>query len=218
MNRIVIGILLLCSGTVFADAVSFKLYEVPLSTKENSQIDSLLQSTAVDPGQVIGWGKDLVTLGQSIYDLVQKGKPTITTSNDKAICILPRIPNTTTYVEVMDLEEASDPIKRKFIMSVKNGFNSEVIRMEFMLIYQVAKYDGKGKYIINAILLPKVSVGYGFDFSSDMRVIGASNKGTKADPVTSLILDLHYKFGSFLKGVERNDAITLTGKGEVTIN
>lgn len=196
-----------------SDTYTIETFEVPLTRKQRETFKTM--NAPVDPGTVIAWGKDIVALGEAVYNLVIKGKPTITTSMTP-ISVVPRDPMTRNYVEPMELEEASDPIKRRFFVSAKNGFGVEVVRVEFLLLFQVAKYQGRGKYILNAIILPKVHVGYGFDFSSEMRLVGIANKGRANDPIVSVVLNMHYKIGS-LNGFEENAPITLTGNGDVTL-
>lgn len=196
-----------------ATTYTIETFEVPLTRKDHHTFRTM--ETPVDPGTVIAWGKDIVALGDAIYNLVIKGKPTITTAATP-ISVVPRDPQTRNYVEPMELEEASDPIKRRFFMSAKNGRGKEVVKVEFLLLFQVAKYQDRGKYILNAIILPKIHVGYGFDFSSQMRLVGIANKGRAQDPIVSVILNMHYKIGS-LNGFEDNAPITLTGNGDVTL-
>lgn len=218
MNLVFTVFLLLTSGFAFsspASDITITLREVPITQKSH---DSIQEIHNPDPGTVIAWGQQLVALGESLYTLVQKGRPSITIERATPVSVLPREASTRNYVEVMDLEDATDPIKRRFIMSAKNAYGIEVVKVQFLLAYQVARYNGKGRYIINAAIFPTVTLGYGFDFSSDMRLVGVSNKGKKDDPLTVAVLNLHYRFGSFLKFKEANDAITIRGDGTVTLN
>lgn len=215
MKYLILAVFFLVNANlVSASEYTFHSFEVPV-TKEEKHLATM--PVPVDPGQVIAWGKDIVALGEAIYDLVIKGKPTSQTEYTP-INVVPRDPVTRNYVEPMELEEASDPIKRKFVLSAKNKRNQEVVRVEYLLMFQVAKYNGKGKYILNAVILPRVRVGYGFDFSSQMRLVGIANKGKASDPVVSIILDMHYRIGSLFTAQDSHNAITLNGLGNVDLN
>lgn len=204
------------SHSASASDISISIREVPLSEKSLDDIPSLEFSP--DPGTVIAWGQQLVALGESLYTLVQKGKPTINIGSYTAVSVLPREPDTRNYVELMDLEDATDPIRKKYVMSAKNGFGMEVVKVEFLLVFQVARYNGKGRYIINAMVFPQVTLGYGFDFEADMKLVGISNKGKKEDPLTAIILNLNYKFGSFLKYENAQNSLSISGDGSVVLN
>lgn len=212
-------LLLLLSSLTFSHSasasdltISFK--EIPLSQKSLDEAPEFNP----DPGTVIAWGQQLVALGESIYTLVQKGKPSINIASYSAVSVLPREEGTRNYVELMDLEDATDPIRKKYVMSAKNLYGMEVVKVEFLLVFQVARYNGKGRYIINAMVFPQVTLGYGFDFEADMKLTGVSNKGKKDDPLTAIILNLHYKFGSFLKEQESQNSLAISGDGKVVLN
>ena len=206
------------SNLVSASEFTFTTVQVPITAKQSEMLDSIVPPVGgtVDPGQVINWGRDLVALGEAIYTLVSKGKPVVQTQYTP-ISVVPRDPITRNYVEPMELEEATAPIKKRFITSAKNGFNQEVVRVEYLLMFQVAKYNGKGKYILNAVILPNVKVGYGFDFSSQMKLIGVSNRGKAADPVVQIALDMHYTIGSIVTGINQHMGISINGNGEIIL-
>lgn len=215
MKYCVLTLFLVLSSNVFASEYTFETTELPITEKQSRMLDSVAPST-VDPGQVISWGRDIVALGEAIYELVRKGKPTSQTEY-APISVVPRDPITRNYVEPMELEDASDPIKRRFVVSAKNGFGSEVVRVEYLLLFQIAKYNGKGKFILNAVMIPSVNVGYGFDFTSKMKVAAIANKGKASDPLVSMTLDIHNTIGSMVSSVEGHTVVTLTGNGTVTL-
>lgn len=218
--KLVLGFVLLINSVAAFSATkhpefTFVTKEIAVTEADSQKMQSLMLNP-IDPGTIISIAQGLVALGESVYNLVIKGKPTITT-NMSPINVVPK-DAARTYVDPMDLEDASEPIKRKFMMTAKNKLNQEVIKFEYMLIYQVATYEGKGKYILNAIILPQVKLGYGFDFTSTMKLIGVSNKGKKNDPIVRVILNVNYQIGSLMNRIERNDAITLDGTGLVKLN
>lgn len=214
--KLVLGIMLLVNSFVVnAQEYSFSTREVPLSKHESLKLIQGHQMNPVDPTTVIAIIQGLVALGEPIYNLVLKGKPTITT-NLNPINVVPR-DGARNYVEPMDLEEASDTIKRKYVMTAKNKLGKEVVRFEYVLLFQTATYNGKGKYILNAIILPQVKVGYGFEFNSQMRLVGVSNAGKRDNPIVRAILNINYQVGSLTSRVEKNDALVIDGLGGVRL-
>ena len=219
--KLVLGMIFLVNS-VFAYSAeggksefTFSTREIPLTLQDTRKLHAVSQINAVDPASIIAIIQGLVALGEPLYNLIVKGKPTITT-NMNPINVVPR-DGARNYVEPMDLEDASDMIKRKYVMTAKNKLGSEVVRFEYVLLYQTASYEGKGKYILNAIILPQVKVGYGFEFNSQMRLVGISNAGKKDNPIVRAILNINYQIGSLTTRVEKNDALVIDGLGNVRL-
>lgn len=166
-------------------------------------------------GQVIAVAKDIVALGESIYTLVQKGKPSNTTEF-APISVVPKDPITKEIADPFDMENCSFPVEKKFATTMKTG-GAEVVRFEYMVIYTYGcSYNGAGKYIQNAIVQPvTVKTSYGWDFNATMKLSGIMNHGTKADPVVGAMLTIKYSMNSWRTAFERNDTVHITGKGEL---
>jgi hypothetical protein len=166
-------------------------------------------------GQVIAVAKDIVALGESIYTLVQHGKPSNTTEFTP-ISIVPKDPISKEIVSPFDMENCSFPVEKKFATTMKTG-GAEVVKFEYMVIYTYGcSYNGTGKYIQNAIVQPvTVKTSYGWDFAATMKLSGIMNHGTKADPVVGAMLTIKYSMNSWRTAFERNDTVHITGKGEL---
>jgi hypothetical protein len=166
-------------------------------------------------GEVIAVAKDIVALGESIYTLVQKGKPSNTT-DFAPISIVPKDPITKEIADPFDMENCSFPVEKKFATTMKTA-GSEVVRFEYMVIYTYGcSYNGTGKYIQNAIVQPvSVKTTYGWDFNATMKLSGIMNHGTKAEPVVGAMLTIKYSMNSWRTAFERNDTVHITGKGEL---
>ena len=166
-------------------------------------------------GMVITIAKDIVALGESIYTLVQHGKPSNTT-DFAPISVVPRDPLTKEIADPFDLEECSFPVEKKFVTTMKSG-NMEVVRFEYMVIYNYnCSYNGTGKFIQNAAIIPvTVKTGYGWDFNATMKLSGIMNHGTKASPVVGAMLTVKYSMNSWRTAFERNDTFHITGLGEL---
>jgi hypothetical protein len=171
--------------------------------------------TTEDVGKVIGVAKDLVALGEDIYTLVQKGKPTSTT-DFTPINVVPRDPITKEYADPFEMEGCSMPTQKKYVSTIKSG-NTEAVRFEYMVLFTYdCSYNESGKFIQNAMVQPvSVKATYGWDFNATMKVSGIMNHGTKAQPVAGAMITIKYSMNSWRMAFERNDTIHITGKGEI---
>ncbi|HXH75804.1 MAG TPA: hypothetical protein VNJ08_12595 [Bacteriovoracaceae bacterium] len=167
-------------------------------------------------GKVISVAKDLVALGETIYDLVKKGKPSNTTTY-AAISVVPKDPTTKEIVSPFDLEGFSMPVERSFTAKVLNMNGKEVVRFDYQLVYSFGgSYDGKGKYLTGVMIVPRnITTSFGWDFNATMKLDAIMNHGSKDDPIAGALVTIKYQMNSWSKSFERNDAIHVTGSGEV---
>jgi hypothetical protein len=166
-------------------------------------------------GEIIAKARDFVALGESIYTLVQKGKPT-TTTEYAPISVVPKDPISKEVVEPFDLEGFSMPVQKKFTTIIKSGL-SEAIRFDYMVTYSYGgSYNGVGKWLTGVQIIPvSVKTSYGWDFNATMKVSGIMNHGTKADPIAGVIVIVKYQMNSWRTSQERNDTFHITGLGEL---
>jgi hypothetical protein len=167
-------------------------------------------------GKVIQTARDMVALGEAIYSLVQKGKPTNVTEY-APISVVPRDPMTKEYADPFDLEGFSMPVEKSFVAKVKNGSGKEVVNFNYKVIYSYGgSYNGAGKYLTNVIIVPgSIKTSFGWDFNATMKLSGIMNHGTKADPVAGVMVTVKYQMNSWSSAFERNDTIHITGNGEL---
>jgi hypothetical protein len=166
-------------------------------------------------GTVISVARDVVALGESIYELAQKGKPT-NTSEYAPISVVPRDPETKEYIEPFDLENFSFPVEKNYVFKLKDGKGKEAIVFNYKVLYSYGgSYNGAGKYLTGVIIIPgSIKTSYGWDFSSSMKLSGVMNHGTKENPVAGIVVTVKYNIGSWSKAYEKNDTIHITGRGE----
>ena len=169
-----------------------------------------------DTRKVISVAKDMIALGEAIYELVKKGKPTNTTEY-APISVVPKNPTTKEYIDPFELENFSMPEEKSFVTSIKNGVGKEVVSFTYTVIYSHGgSYEGKGKYLTNVIIVPKsVRTTFGWDFNASMKLSGIMNHGSKESPVAGVMVTVKYQMNSWSASFERNDTIHLTGRGEL---
>lgn len=215
---LVISALLLLSSVSVAksstEIQSIRVYEQSL--KDRLEIHSVIDPAQI--GAVIAVGRELVALGEGVYNLVQKGKPT-SVGTYAPIHVLPKDPLTNQQIDPFDLETVADPVVKKYTVELRTSKNRLVYAFDFLLTFQPGgSYDGKGKYILNALVIPKMNVAYGKDFTATMKLQGISNKGTKKNPIASATLTLSYSIGAVTNAISDVTLITIDGLGKVSIH
>ncbi len=167
-------------------------------------------------GKVIQTARDIVALGEAIYDLVIKGKPTNVTEY-APISVVPKDPTTKEPVDVFDLEGFSMPSEKNYSASITNGVGKEVVKFSYKVLFSYGgSYNGAGKYLSGVIIVPgSVKTSFGWDFNASMKLSGIMNHGTKADPVAGVMVTMKYQMNSWSSSLERNDTIHITGRGEI---
>lgn len=165
-------------------------------------------------GEVIRVGRDLVALGEAVYELVKKGAPVIRTDY-APISVLPRSGGEA--IDVSETESWQMPVSRRVTMNYKNRFGVTVVSFTYSVVFAYGgTYNGSGAYISGAQVIPsQVHASFGFTFESSMRLGGMTNHGTTADPVAGAMLNIQYKVNSIMSAVETNDTYHITGRGQI---
>lgn len=182
---------------------------IPGATNDGG--DTRLEKT----GKIISVARDMVALGEAIYELVKKGKPSNVTEY-APISVVPRDPVTKEIADIFDLEGFSMPVEKSYVAKIKNGLGKEVVTFSYKVLYSYGgSYNGTGKYLTSVIIVPQsVKTTFGWDFNATMKLSGMMNHGTKADPVAGVMLTIKYQMNSWSAAFERNDTVHITGRGE----
>lgn len=170
-------------------------------------------------GRVIGVAREVVGLGEAIYDLAKKGKPTNVTEF-APISIVPKNPTTKEYIDPFDLDNFSMPVEKNFVASVKNTRGKEVVSFKYKVFYSYGgSFNGTGKYLTGVIIVPsEIKTSFGWDFNASMKLTGIMNHGTKENPVAGAMITVKYQFNSWFKAYERNDTVHITGNGDLKVH
>ncbi len=212
---LMISTLLFANLSFAAADYTIETYEVPFeeeAVSHNKVNDLNVQGI----GEIIAIGKELVALGESIYTLVQKGKPNVTT-DFSPINVVPKDATTRQPVDPMDLERSSDPVRRQYVMLVKNILGGTLVEFKYKLMFSYgASYNGKGRFIQNAMIIP-VSIWaiYGWDVNASMKLLGITNKGTRENPVAGAHMAIHFNARSVLTNIDATDEISIDGLGRI---
>lgn len=170
----------------------------------------------VDPtekvGKVISVARDLVALGEDIYRLVIKGKPTNQTSY-APISVIPRANGAA--VDILDTENWRAPVKRTYQVVYENLYGIDVVTFRYSVIYSYGgSYNGKGAYLTAVQIIPEsVRTLFGFDFTATMKLGGIQNQGTKENPNAGATLLMEYTVSSVMNAQNVVDSFFVTGRG-----
>jgi hypothetical protein len=231
-----VSILILASSLTFAgeeDAADSLIFPDPLKITEikfeevkspdeaEFEIDydpyfksALINNPIENIGRVIAIGKDLVALGESVYQLVLKGRPVVKTSY-APISVLPKVNGGP--ADIFETEGWSAPVKRTYQIKYNNLYGATVVHFMFSVIYSYnGSLDGKGAYLTAVQIVPEyVKSLWGWELSATMKLGGLQNMGTKVNPVAGATIMIEYTASSLLETIQRTHSFFLTGKGDL---
>jgi hypothetical protein len=180
---------------------------------ENDVIDTAqLTNGTQNVGEVIAIANEIVALGERIYNLVDKGRPT-NKLDYSPISILPKVNGV--VADILDTEGWRAPVKRSYRIAWKNLYGMEVVIFKYSVIYSYGgTYNGRGAYLTATQIIPDYSsVSFGFDFSASMKLVGLQNHGTKSSPIAGAVIQLEYSISNMLKADTYSDTFHITGQG-----
>jgi hypothetical protein len=163
-------------------------------------------------GKIISVGRDLVALGEDIYRLVIKGKPTNTTKY-APVSVVPKVNGEA--VDLLETEGWQIPVKRTYQILYKNLYGMEVVKFSYSLIYSFGgSYGGRGAYLTSVQIIPEsVSTLFGYDFTATMKLGGIQNQGTRDNPIAGSTILLEYTVNTVVKASTEVDSFFITGRG-----
>lgn len=165
-------------------------------------------------GKVISVAKDLVALGEDIYKLVIKGKPT-NTLKYAPISVVPK--ENGEPVDVMSTENWKVPVKRSYEVLYKNLYGMHVVKFRYSVIFAYGgTYNGKGAYLTAVQIVPEsVSTLFGYDFTATMKLGGIQNNGSRENQIAGATLLMEYTVSTIMKANSEVDSFFVSGLGEL---
>ena len=157
----------------------------------------------------------IVALGEKLYTLSSKFKPTISTEY-APVNVVPIDPITKIIVTPMELQGFSEPVIKTVKTICHNAYNMPVVTFVYNVLYSYGGSDnGRGQYISSVILIPSyVNVAPGWTFTSTMKVASIMNHGTVANPVAGVFMTMKYTVNSLFAALEKNDTLHIKGSGQ----
>ncbi|HXH32752.1 MAG TPA: hypothetical protein VNJ01_18275 [Bacteriovoracaceae bacterium] len=188
---------------------------IPNTFKHHSDFAPDLRAQPAYEESIIAIANGLVALGEGIYTLSSKFKPTISTEY-APINVVPYNAATKVVVSPFELEGFSDLVVKTVSTKCMNAYNQTVVTFVYNVFYSYGgNYRGKGKYLSSIVIVPSyVQVATGWTFTSSMKVSSVTNHSTTADPVAGIFLSMKYSVASLFAAVEKNDTIYIKGDGQ----
>lgn len=187
----------------------------------NSKVHSLqfgggIGAVAGDPiervGRVIAIARDIVALGESVYNLVERNKPSNKTEY-APIMVVPREGNQA--ADILDTEGWTAPVKRTYRVTYQNTYNIDVVDFTYAVMYSYkGSYNGTGAYLAGVQIVPtNVRTLWGFNFSATMKLGGIVNQGSRANPVAGATIIMEYNVSSLLVSQTVAQSFFINGRG-----
>jgi hypothetical protein len=191
-----------------------KIYQRSYSELPQMPYEDGKPSVADEAGKIIGVARDLVALGEDVYNLVIKGKPNISTDYSP-ISVVPKINGQP--ADILETENWQMPKSVTYEIAYENAwpFNMEVVKFRYTVIYSYGgSYNGKGKYLTAVQIIPEqTSVLFGYDFRATMKLGGIANHGTRDNPIAGATLLLEHEVKTVVKANLETYAFQVLGSG-----
>lgn len=169
-------------------------------------------SVTDEAGKIIGVARDLVALGEDVYNLVIKGKPNIATDY-APISVVPKVNGQP--ADILETENWQIPKSVTYELVYENLYGMDVVTFRYSVIYSYGgSYNRKGKYLTAVQVIPEqVSVLFGYDFSAKMKLGGIANHGTRDNPLAGATLLLEHEIKTIVKANLETSAFQVIGNG-----
>lgn len=204
--------MLVLTANVMASDLVVKTVETKLPA-ELKLAENSTEAPGPGIGEIIASASSVVALGEQVYTLLQRGKPTVNTEY-APISIVPKDPLTKQPIDPFDMNDCSRILKKSYVTTMTTG-GIEVVKFQYIVSFMHScTFDGIGKYIHSASIQPgTVSVGYGWDVNATMKLAGMMNHGKRSDPVVGALLTIKYSIKSWRTALEKNETFHITGNG-----
>ncbi len=189
---------------MFQRSYEASLPQIPSQDGQPSPVD--------EAGKIIGVARDLVALGEDIYNLVSKGKPNIATDY-APISVVPKIDGQP--ADILETENWKMPASYTYEVVYENTYGMDVVTFRYTVIYSYGgSFNGKGKYLTAVQIIPEqVHVLWGFDFTATMKLGGIANHGTRDNPIAGATLLLEHKVSNIINSNLETYAFQVVGNG-----
>jgi hypothetical protein len=171
--------------------------------------------TKVNIDGAIMMTKKLIVLGKEIYQIVEAGKPVVTTQS-QPVEVLPMDKNAKA-IQAIELAGWDRPKAKKYRIETKNYLGMSPVVFDFLVIFTYGgNYEGKGKYITGAQIKPNfVSVKWGYKFDASFKVQTVINEGTYENPIAGAVLMLDSKISTIMQEQQTNKTFYINGLGQI---
>ena len=151
----------------------------------------------------------VINIGTKIWNVLEKGKPVASYRNAKATAV-PQ--NITAWQQ---LEGWKNPQSKYYEIVYKNLYGVEVAKLVYKIIYlSGGSYKGQGKYIGYVSVEPQeFKTAYLYTFNVQAAVESVYNKGTSANPIAGMIININWTVSTILKTETQSYSYHIDGLG-----
>lgn len=167
-------------------------------------------------GQVLDTAGEIVGLGEEIYTLVQKGKPTVNVDS-APISVLPMNLNKTAPMSALDMTSWKAPMVKRYRIKTKNYLGATTVDFGWKVVFSYGgQLEEKGAFITGAFVKPEhVKVLFGYDLTVNYKLQSVSNMGTREYPIAQAVIDLDFKIETVFQTTMKSQSYLISGQGNI---
>jgi hypothetical protein len=170
---------------------------------------------AVDPltniNNTVATIDKIVNLVEKIFAIIEKNQPVVNITTNYANAV----PFGTTHWT--QLQGWSRPATKRYAFSMKNGYGSEVVKVNYQVHYTYkGNFQGKGQFLTGVTVEPLNVVtawGYKVTLVSEVPDSTIANVGTHEDPIASMQLQLRWTVHTMVKDITSKAIYYVQGDG-----
>jgi hypothetical protein len=207
----------ICSAETDPSFVISSVSVTPIESEKISQLELKSMTNLSQVSEVIAIVDGILAVGTKIWNIVEAGRPVVTTSFSPSISALPETTGESGVLRQM--ANWSVPKIQSYRISYKNGFNKEVVAFNYTVYFQFnGSYKGVGKYITNLkVQASKITAAWGFNLNASSELVGIANVGSDEAPIASAILQITYGVKGFFNEVRNTQGFYVDGSGAVKL-
>lgn len=150
--------------------------------------------------------KDIVNLGKSVFEFIEKGRPHYSETVD----FMTAVPRGTEHWTDLDGWSRDFEVFKRDIFC-KNIWGMKVMEVNYEVLSRAGgTKDGVGKYVWTTIR-PNASAMFGYDISADAKALNLLNVGTRERPIGEVTFGITINFKNLLRTVTRKFAYSASG-------
>ncbi len=148
-------------------------------------------------------------IGQSLWNFIQSNKPCVDINSNFANAFPSGITDWT------QLEGWQDPISNCYQISYKNGFQMEVVRFSYCVIFTPGgDYNGVGQYLNHIQIIPSdIQVDWGYTLNAVSSIPSVVNAGTSSNPIAGAEVHMKYSVSTAIKKDSGENVYYVKGDG-----
>lgn len=173
----------------------------------NAKTFELSPSEGLDEANVIV--DKIINLGKKVWSVVELGRPVANVKVDTANALPKGVKCW------LHLTNWMPTFSKSYEVVYENLWGVEVVKFGFRVLYTAGgSFQGTGRYITNATILPSVvTVSWGYTFNANGEVPTVFNAGSAQAPLAGMQMNMKWKVETVLKTDERIESFYIDGNG-----